>query len=163
MPLFDWGCLDALTRIRRQYLAAGVRAELEEHALSINFGAMAPGVFVERPLVIPKEADFVWMATAIQPHGNNQGVLLPGFFLSVAIHPPGRVLSNHHDVAGGAGGFTPVNSMAGRGRMPFTWPVPLVLGASILVTFEMRNRGTATATPVLSLLGVRARRYEAAA
>ena len=169
MPPFDWTTLDALTAIRRRYLKAGIRAELENHSFGIDFGAMATNVAVDRRVTIPPEADFIWIGNAVKPHGDQgnagsvSGVELGAFNLRITVTPPDRQLGTFSDGAGGARGFIPILSIAGRGRCPFIWPAPLVLGGSAVLTFELRNRGATTQTVSLTLLGVRVRRYQGAA
>ncbi len=161
MPPFDWSVTDRIRQVKKAYRAAGAPLSLvQQFLMPVNFGTVAGGArFSPAPLVVPQEADFLWLGNMMAPHPNQSQTGPAGFglLMKILLTGPNRYLGRHREVVGEKSGtWVSPMSIAGRARMPFLWPYPILLRGGEQVAFDVVNQGSASVTNLrFTLLGLK--------
>jgi hypothetical protein len=161
VPFQDWGSRERLSEIARSYAAADHRVRFLEYRVPFGFTTLAGLTQIPIRYQQQQECSWVWMATAIFPHVEKPNGIDPDsprqLMAKIEIGKNRKALGFQRRVVdpAGAGVWTPIYNIAGRGRMPFVWPFPLFLEAGDLLTVTFWNQGAGELTETsITAIGV---------
>ena len=162
MPFQDWGSRERLSEIARSYAAEDHRVLMLEYRVPFRFESLGGLSQIPIRYQHSPESSWVWMATAIFPHVEKPNGTDPDsprqLMVKIEIGKNRKTLGFQRRVVDppGAGSWTPVYNIAGRGRMPFVWPFPLFLegGDLLTVTFWNQSAGEISTPHSITAIGV---------
>lgn len=170
MQPFDWQFKDRVSRVVGAYSAHGIKVSLIQHVLDVDVGQVAVGAQVgPLTLKIPREADFLWMATSAGRTFLGNTIEPPEPFISVRfqILRDGRRLQRGQAQAGqdqhwvplanvsGGVHFSPAGTLQAGGVRPFFWPFPVMLHGGDDLSLELRNDGGQANVIRIQIIGVK--------
>lgn len=152
MPLRDWDTIRRVDSILASYRRAGARVAGSPYWISfplagINGNLVRDTLFIQPPVVIPREADFIWLGNIANP---NQFVpeedVGPNYFANALIRirllQTNRSLGRHRLASSpGLEEWIPILTIAGSVKMPFLWPYPILLKGSDAIEFSTIKEG----------------------